>query len=115
MGNSTFTASLSGNSALLMNGRNAYQPFLEKDVFIFSDRLVVADGDIDANGNLSLVLPGVTEVEGFNFIEDRDGTFAAIVPTSITYTTTAGAVSTTIVLAINASTTALHFFAVCKV
>ena len=115
MANSTYTAALAGSKSLLINGRNAYQPYLEKDVFIYSEKLIVADSELEADGNLSLVLPGVTEVEGFSFVEDRAGTFAQIVPSSITYTTTAGAVSTTIVLAINASTTALHLFIVAKV
>jgi len=115
MGDSTFTASLSGNSALIMNGKNAYQPYLEKDTLWFSDRLVVADGDIAADGNCSIILEGVTEVEAFNLVEDRNGTFVAIIPTSITYSTTAGAVKATMLVAINASTTALHFFAICKV
>lgn len=125
MGNSTFKVSpsggitphsgSSGTGVLLADIRNAGEPFYEKDVFIYSARLTVADGDFEANGNLTLTLEGVTEVEGFNLVEDRNGTFANIVPSSITYTTTAGDVKVAIVIAINSSATALHIHAICRV
>ena len=120
MGDSTMTvtpsgATTSGTRMILADIRNAGKAFFEKDVFIYSARLTVADSDFAANGNLSLVLQGVTEVEGFSIVEDRNGTFANIVPSSITYTTTAGAVKATIVIAANASATAMHLFFICKV
>lgn len=109
MGNSTFTASLSGNKMLLVDARSAgAKIYFEKGGFLYSAKLIVADGDFEANGNLSIVLPGVTKVEGFSIVEDRNGTFAQIVPASITYGTTAGDVKTTVVVAANGSATAMH-------
>jgi len=120
MGNSLISvtpsgASTSGTQMILVDVRNAGRPFYEKNVFVYSARLTVANSDFEANGNLTLTLEGVTDVEGFNLVEDRNGTFANIVPTSITYTTTAGDVKAVFVIAINASATALHIHAICKV
>lgn len=126
MGNSSFsvspsgsitphTAGASGTEVLLVDVRNAGRPFYERNVFVYSARLVAASGDFEANGNLTLVLEGVTNVQGFNLVEDRNGTFANIVPSSITYGTTAGDVKATIVIAINSSGTALHIHAICSV
>lgn len=125
MGNSSFSVSpsggitpdsgSSGTEMLLVDVRNAGRPFYERNVFIYSARLTVAAGDFAANGNLTLVLEGVTNVQGFNLVEDRNGTFVNIVPSSITYGTTAGDVKATIVIAINSSATALHIHAICSV
>lgn len=120
MGNSTFTVTPQGSTdtgkrMLLVDVRNAGRPFYEQNVFVYSARLTVANADIEANGNLTLTLEGVTEVHGFNLVEDRNGTFANIVPASIAYTTTAGDVKAVLTIAINSAATALHIHAICKV
>jgi len=114
MGNSTIDVSLAGNKVLLADYRNALYP-VQKDVMIFSKRFVVANGDYEANGNCTIDLHGITEVEGLSIIEDRNGTFYQIVPSSITYTTTAGAVKAAIVVAAHSTATAMHLFAIGKI
>ncbi|MFA4916702.1 MAG: hypothetical protein WC974_08925 [Thermoplasmata archaeon] len=114
MSTTTVPELLSGSTALLVDCRNAVFPFV-KDTFVFARRYLGAGVDYaTADTAVLLDLDGVTEVLTCQITHDASGTFTYVAPTTIAYTTTAGAKKTVITIP-NTSATALHVFIVAKV
>jgi len=118
MSTTTITESLEGSSALYVDCRNAVFPFTQ-DTLQFAKRFTggtdtSVDDYLTADSSVIFDLDGITEVITVHILHDVNGTFTVVAPSSIVYTTTAGAKKATITVP-NSSSTALHLFAICKI
>lgn len=110
----TVTETLVDQKATLVDCRNKLFPFL-KDVFIYAYRYNSTDDFDTTKTDFTLVLKGATKILSIYMMKDTAGTFATLVPSSITYGTDFEDVKTTIVADITDSPEYVYVFVVAEI